>query len=131
MIENIAQVHIIFYYINLYITYITIFKVNPSKSQQKGKRGKTKHPGVKKQATVRKAEKGKGKDYGWLDFLGLPKMKLPDFLDFSSESKKAPRASDAAPQSGGEKVFTNLIDKLRTAMQSPIAVQVVLILKPL
>ena len=115
--------------INLYITYITIFKVKPSKSQQKGKRGKTKHPGVKKQATVRKAEKGKGKDYGWLDFLGLPKMKLPDFLDFSSESKKAPRASDAAPQSGGEKVFTNLTDKLRTAMQSPIALPVVL--KPL
>ena len=120
MIENIAHVHIIFYYINLYITYITIFKVKPSKSQQKGKRGKTKHPGVKKQATVRKAEKGKGKDYGWLDFLGLPKMKLPDFLDFSSEKKKAPRASDAAPQSGGEKVFTNLIDKLRSAMQRPI-----------
>ena len=117
--------------INLYITYITIFKVKPSKSQQKGKRGKTKHPGVKKQATVRKAEKGKGKDYGWLDFLGLPKMKLPDFLDFSSESKKAPRASDAAPQSGGEKVFTNLIDKRRTAMQSPIVLPVILILKPL
>ena len=94
--------------------------MNPSKSQQKGKRGKTKHPGGKKQATVRKAEKGKGKDYGWLDFLGLPKMKLPDFLDFSSEKKKAPRASDAAPQSGGEKVFTNLIDKLRSAMQRPI-----------
>ena len=111
MIENIAYVHIIFYYINLYITYITIFKVNPSKSQQKGKRGKTKHPVGKKQATVRKAEKGKGKDYGWLDFLGLPKMKLPDFLDFSSESKKAPRASDAAPQSGGEKVFTKVFTK--------------------
>ena len=121
MIENIAHAHIIFYYINLYITYITIFKVNPSKSQQKGKRGKTKHPVGKKQATVRKAEKGKGKDYGWLDFLGLPKMKLPDFLDFSSENKKAPRASDAAPTSGGEKVFTkvlqNLNDKLRTTMQ--------------
>ena len=82
--------------------------MNPSKSQQKGKRGKTKHLVVKKQATVRKAEKGKGKDYGWLDFLGLPKMKLPDFLDFSSEKKKAPRASDAAPQSGGEKVFTKV-----------------------
>jgi len=78
-------------------------KVNPSKSQQKGKRGKTKHPVGKKQATGRKAEKGKGKDYGWLDFLGLPKMKLPDFLDFSTQNKKAPRASDAAPQPGGEK----------------------------
>ena len=86
--------------------------MKPSKSQQKGKRGKTKHPvGKKQQATVRKAEKGKGKDYGWLDFLGLPKMKLPDFLDFSSEKKKAPRASDAAPQSGGEKVFTKVFTK--------------------
>ena len=106
--------------------------MNPSKSQQKGKRGKTKHPVGKKQATVRKAEKGKGKDYGWLDFLGLPKMKLPDFLDFSTQNKKAPRASDAAPTSGGEKVFTNLIDKLCTALQCPIALPVIsLILKPL
>ena len=81
--------------------------MKPSKSQQKGKRGKTKHPVGKKQVTVSKVEKGKDKDYGWLDFLGLPKMKLPDFLDFSSESKKAPRASDA----GGEKVFTKVFTK--------------------
>ena len=45
---------------------------------------------------VRKAEKGK--DYGWLDFLSLPKMKLPNFLGFNSDKEKAPRAEKEGEQ---------------------------------
>ena len=73
----------------------------------KSKRGKAKYPSArdfaKKQPKVRKTEKGNGKDYGWLDFLGLPKMKLPDFLGFNSEKQKAAEASKAAQQ--GKQVF--------------------------
>jgi len=80
-------------------------KVNSALKLQpngKSKRGKAKYPSArdfaKKQPKVRKTEKGNGKDYGWLDFLGLPKMKLPDFLGFNSEKQKAAEASKAAQQ---------------------------------
>ena len=71
------------------------------KQRAKGKYPSSRDLAKKKQPQVRKAEKGK--DYGWLDFLGLPKMKLPDFLGFNSDQKqKALGASKAAQQ--GEQV---------------------------
>ena len=91
----------------------------PAKSPPKGKGAK--HPRArdyaKKQPQVRKAEKSwlfctifdnsenwqvrkseKGKDYGWLDFLSLPKMKLPNFLGFNSDKPKAARAEKEGEQ---------------------------------
>ena len=89
-------------------------KVNSALKLQpngKSKRGKAKYPSArdfaKKQPKVRKTEKGNGKDYGWLDFLGLPKMKLPDFLGFNSEKQKAVEASKAAQQ--GKQVFAQSV----------------------
>ena len=85
---------------------VALSKVPASKPVAKGKgkrvKGK-KYPSArdyaKKQPQVRKAEKGK--DYGWLDFLGLPKMKLPDFLGFNSDKQqKAAEATNAAKQAG-------------------------------
>ena len=82
-----------------------------SAAKVKGKqRAKGKYPSprdfAKKKPQVRKAEKGK--DYGWLDFLGLPKMKLPDFLGFNSDKKqKALGASNAAQQ--GEQVAVHCL----------------------
>ena len=74
----------------------------------KGKKYPSARDYAKKQPQVRKAEKGK--DYGWLDFLGLPKMKLPDFLGFNSADKqqKALEASKVAKQAG-EQVLLSLL----------------------
>ena len=82
-----------------------------SAAKVKGKqRAKGKYPSsrdfAKKKPQVRKAEKGK--DYGWLYFLGLPKMKLPDFLGFNSDQKqKALGVSKAAQK--GEQVPVNCL----------------------
>ena len=96
------------------------------KSNGKSKRGKAKYPSArdfaKKQPKVRKTEKGNGKDYGWLDFLGLPKMKLPDFLGFNSEKQKAAEASKAAQQGKqvfAQSVFTFLYSFLSSYKQHP------------
>ena len=74
----------------------------PAKSPPKGKGKRAKFPSgrdyTKKQSQVRKAEKGK--DYGWLDFLSLPKMKLPNFLGFNSDKQKALKASKAGEEGG-------------------------------
>ena len=83
-------------------------KVPPAKSAAKGKqRAKGKYPSsrdfAKKKPQVRKAEKGK--DYGWLDFLGLPKMKLPDFLGFNSDQKQKALGASKAAQKGVEVQF--------------------------
>jgi len=73
----------------------------PAKLPAKGK-GKKYASGrdyaKKKQPQVRKAEKGK--DYGWLDFLSLPKMKLPNFLGFNSDKQKPLKASKAVEEGG-------------------------------
>ena len=86
--------------INKTIKTVILTKV-PAKLPAKGK-GKKYASGrdyaKKKQPQVRKAEKGK--DYGWLDFLSLPKMKLPNFLGFNSDKQKALKASKAAEEGG-------------------------------
>ena len=72
----------------------------------KGKKYPSARDYAKKQPQVRKAEKGK--DYGWLDFLGLPKMKLPDFLGFNSDKQqKALEASKVAKQAGEQVLLSS------------------------
>lgn len=86
--------------INKTIKTVILTKV-PAKLPAKGK-GKKYASGrdyaKKKQPQVRKAEKGK--DYGWLDFLSLPKMKLPNFLGFNSDKQKPLKASKAVEEGG-------------------------------
>ena len=84
--------------INKTIKTVILTKV-PAKLPAKGKKyASGRDYAKKKQPQVRKAEKGK--DYGWLDFLSLPKMKLPNFLGFNSDKQKPLKASKAVEEGG-------------------------------
>ena len=94
-------------------------KVNPVKIKKRVKAKQQKYlttkgfkyadkytkPNTKRQRKVepKKGEK-EGKDYGWLDFLGLPKMKLPDLFGFNSNERKVRKAprSEAPPAAGAQ-----------------------------